>query len=311
MTAAWRVGPIVVLLTCSAAMLPLRSWVDATIPDESHGEEDVYVTDGKRAKLLAVGYDSLLSDVYWVRAIQFFGRRVLVDKTVLSRPEGRLDQLYPLIDVSTTLDPRTVAPYRFGGFFVHDYVDKALGRHILEKGVRANPDTWRLYQDLAFLYWSDGDCETASRLYAEGGARPGAPAWMTQMAAFIPSRCGRVDLTVELLARQYESTEDPRVREELGEQLAAYRAVSEVQYLSGAVAAFKERAGGYPASLAQLVRSLRPAAGAPNLRLSPAGAPLDPHGVPYRYDPSTGVVDTDPASLTLPSIDATTPSGAR
>jgi hypothetical protein len=306
-----RAIPVLVLVACAAAMVPLRTWTDHVSAEDASDDVEIYVTNGERVKLMALGYDSLLADVYWMRAIQFFGRRVLADKTVLDDPRGRLDELYPLIDVSTTLDPRSIKPYRFGAFFVHDYVDAQRGREILSKGIRANPDSWRLYQDLAFLYWSDGDCDTASRLYAEGGAVAGAPMWMREMAAIIPTMCGRPDVTVELLRRQYDSTDDPRIREQLAKLATEYEALVEVLALEDAVVASREREGRNPKSLAALVRDLATRQNAPRLRVDRDGNPLDPNGAPYRYDASSGSVTTDPSSVKLPAAGRSRPGAAQ
>jgi hypothetical protein len=311
MSAVKRYLPFLVLAACAAALFPLQAWIDSRVPSDRAAEDALYLSRGESVKSLAIGYDSLLADVYWMRAIQFFGSRVLSDRTVLNNPGGRLDLLYPLLDVATTLDPHAIPPYRFGGFFVHDYVNRDRGRALLEKGVRNNPDDYRLYQDLAYLAWTDGDCATASRFYDEGSAAPNAPAWMKPLGAAILARCGQPDLAYEMLARQYESTDDPRVREELALDIKRFRAVNEVNYLHSAAAAFREQTGAFPTSLAQLVRVLRPQQGAPPLRLGPGGAPLDPDGNPYVYNPATGEVSTDPKSADLPNLRATVAPGAQ
>ena len=61
----------------------------------------------------ALGFDAILADVYWIRAIQHFGGT--------RRSEGgdkSYKQLYPLLDLTTTLDPRFTIAYRFGAIFL-------------------------------------------------------------------------------------------------------------------------------------------------------------------------------------------------
>lgn len=300
MSGPMRALPIAVAVAFAAALFPLQRWMDARVPGDREAEELLYVSKGESVKALALGYESLLADLYWMRTIQFFGRKVIDDPKVLGDARGRLDLMYPLLDVATTLDPKDIAPYRFGGFFVHDYVDKALGKALLEKGVRNNPEDFRLYADLAYLYWNDGDCETASRLYAQGADVPGAPEWMRELSSRIPVRCGRADLTYEMLSRQYEASDDPRVREKLFAEIKEFRALAEVEYLRGAVEAFRQQFGKRPSSLAELMRALGPQPDAPVLRLTRGGTPLDPDGVPYAYDPATGEVTTGPGGTYLP-----------
>jgi hypothetical protein len=283
-------------------------WIDASPAARGPESELLDLSRPQAVKAISVGYDSLLADVYWARAIQYFGNKVLDNPRIVNTRTSELPLLYPLLDTATTLDPRLIQAYRFGGFFVHDYVDPVLGQKLLLKGIENNPNDARLYQDLAFLYWSNGDCESASRTYAEGAKIPGAPPWMKEMSAIILARCGRADLTAELLRRQYESTDDPRIRERLATLLEPYVALSDVTFLNRAVAAYHERFGSYPRSLADMLRALTKHPGGPQLRLDANGTPVDPKGVPYRYDPSTGTVTTDPKSVALPR---TAPEGPK
>ena len=49
---------------------------------------------------LAVGYNAIWADIYWIRAVQYYGG------TKLSVDEKKnYDQLYPLLDITTSLDP--------------------------------------------------------------------------------------------------------------------------------------------------------------------------------------------------------------
>ena len=51
----------------------------------------------------ALSYDAVLADVYWIRALQHFGRRA----PEANPRTGSYDLLYPLLDLTTTLDPRS------------------------------------------------------------------------------------------------------------------------------------------------------------------------------------------------------------
>ena len=47
----------------------------------------------------SLGYDGLMADIYWTRAVQYFGRRHLT-----SREDYNL--LAPLLEITTALDPK-------------------------------------------------------------------------------------------------------------------------------------------------------------------------------------------------------------
>src|SRR5262245_12248229 len=50
---------------------------------------------------LTLGFNSIWADVYWIRAVQYFGGTRLAKD-----PQNNYEQLYPLLDITTTLDPR-------------------------------------------------------------------------------------------------------------------------------------------------------------------------------------------------------------
>ena len=91
---------------------------------------------------LSLGFNDLWADVYWIRAVQFFGG------TRLSKDETKnYDRLYPLLDITTTLDPRFNIAYRLGAILLAEgsgagSTDQAIA--LLEKGMREMPEKWQV-----------------------------------------------------------------------------------------------------------------------------------------------------------------------
>src|ERR687896_1986324 len=106
----------------------------------------------------ALGFDALVADVYWIRAVVYYGgvRRAL-------DPRKTYDLLYPLLDITTSLDPDFLLAYRMGAIFLSEPYPGGAGRPdlavaLLEKGTRARPDAWQLPHDIGFVYfWSHRD----------------------------------------------------------------------------------------------------------------------------------------------------------
>ena len=73
----------------------------------------LYIPDGEVLDRMALSFDVLLADVYWIRAIQHYG-----GTRQSEGEEKNYDLLGPLLDVATTLDPRFNAAYRFGAIFL-------------------------------------------------------------------------------------------------------------------------------------------------------------------------------------------------
>jgi len=286
-----------------ALIVPLQHWTDAHSATALVEDEALYLSNGDQVKRLAFGYDALLADVYWMRAIQHFGEKALANRNPANPTRTPPLLLYPLLDVTTTLDPQYIEPYRFGGFFLADFVDRKLAVSLIEKGIAANPDNLSLRLDLGFLYWSTGDCEAASEAYAGGGRIPGAAPWVAQMSAIVLAECGKRDFALRMLQSMYDSTDDPRVREEIEARMKGYIALGEIDALDQAVAVYESRFGAPPQNLELLVRAVRiPETGGVRIRVNASGQPVDPNGEPYVYDPSTRAITTNPESIVLPTI---------
>ena len=121
----------------------------------------------KRASL---GYDGLLADIYWTRAVQYFG-----DRHYMLRDNYNL--LAPLLEITTQLDPHLVVAYEFGSSFLRPPRPTARANpsarlSLMEYGIRNNPDDWRLYYDLGFVYYTElKDYAKAAEAFARGSQR--------------------------------------------------------------------------------------------------------------------------------------------
>src|SRR5258708_31582566 len=74
--------------------------------DAMHQEQDeVLVRSPKLLKLATLEYATLAADIYWTRAVQYYGGKRLGQDT-------NLESLWPLLDAATTLGPQFLPPYR-------------------------------------------------------------------------------------------------------------------------------------------------------------------------------------------------------
>ena len=83
----------------------------------------LYVRSPEAMRRLALSYDSLLADIYWIRAVQHYGGTRLS-----SDPDKRYDLLYPLLDLATSLDPRFNIAYYYGSTFLAEAPPGGPGR---------------------------------------------------------------------------------------------------------------------------------------------------------------------------------------
>ena len=238
---------------------------------------------------LVLAFDALAADVYWIRAVQYYGG------TKLSKAKDKnYDLLFPLLDMTTTLDPRFTIAYRFGAILLSEPMPNGpqrpdLAISLLEKGIRRTPDRWEYYHDAGFVeYWWRQDNEKAAAWFLRASKVPGSPEWLPQLAATVLAEAGARDSARDLWIRMAESDQEwMRQAAERGlMRLDAERAVGELQAI---VNRFYDDAGRFPASWVELVRGGRV-----------RGIPLDPSGAPYVLDPVSGGVDVAPASPLYP-----------
>jgi tetratricopeptide (TPR) repeat protein len=284
------------LLVCLGLSLPLQRWIDARRGSSAVVEDALYISSGKTLKRMSLGFDGLMADLYWLRTIQYFGRKAQQVKGVrnISDVSGwHLDLLEPLLNITTELDPHYLAAYRFGALFLPD-IDPEGAVRFVERAIRENPNEWRLYQDLGYIYWKQGRFREASETYARGSGVPGAPTWMKTMSANMLAKGGDRETARAMFKQIYEHSDDDYSRQMSLTRLKSLRADDEIAFLNKLAADYRERRSACPESLGGLIRSLSPAVfeqmTKAGLRFDERKAPLDPDGFAYDYNAPTCMV---------------------
>jgi hypothetical protein len=248
----------------------------------------LYVQSPAALQRLALSYDSIVADVYWIRAIQLYG-----DTRLGKSSDESYALLYPLLELTTTLDPYFDVAYQFGGLFLAERPPGGPGRPdlaitLLERGIQVQPDDWRLYQAVGFVhYWSYRDYAKAAGWFSRAARLPGAPVWMEPLAAVTLAEGGNRRSSRLLWQQIQQTATDDWFLGEAKRRLMQLDAMDQIELLQKVVGAFSEKNGRPPADWAELAR-------AGYVR----GAMVDPHGEPYRLEGSA--VSLDPKSRLLP-----------
>src|SRR5271168_2890498 len=113
--------------------------IDRT-PRTSVAQEALYLRSSKVLRRLSLGYTGLLADIYWTRAVQYFGEQHHAGSS-----DYRL--LSPLLEVTTELDPRLLPAYQFGANFLGPKPPDGAGMPgeaiaLMKYGIAHNPDQW-------------------------------------------------------------------------------------------------------------------------------------------------------------------------
>ena len=267
----WNAIVGVPLLFALIALLQVR--IDAQTRSVAQQKQEMLLRSGRLLRKLSLGYDSLLSDIYWTRAVQYYGARV-------GTPQANFELLWPMLDLATTLDPKLMAAYRFGAIFLSETGDGGAGRTdlavlLIKRGIAANPDQWRLDTDLGFLYyWRLQDYADAAAAYLEASKNPQAPAWAKLMAARVAAKGGSFETSRAIWFQLYDSTSDPNIRRKATEQLRGLRAREDQMQLDELAKQYQKSYRRLPVSTKELLE-----AGLLN------GIPVDPDGFPYVFGP--------------------------
>jgi hypothetical protein len=265
------------IVAVAVALQVIRDRVFARTPVDA---QVLYVSNPEVMRRAALSYDALLADVYWIRALQHYGGERL-------KPEStrRFDLLFPLLDLTTTLDPRFTVAYRFGAIFLAEPRPAGAGQpeagiNLLKKGVAFQPGHWDYYHDIGFIYyWHLGNYQQAAEWFRRGGELPGAPFWLKTYAGVMLTRGGDREASRALWTHMSQSEESDWVRTMAQLRLAQLDALDQIDVLKKLVGDFTARTGRRAESWEQL------AAGG-----ALGGIPVDPAGFPYSLDPRTGQI---------------------
>ena len=308
---------VIVAVALLAAAVQVQAVRELRYPDPPAVDDQLLLKSGPALRRMSGAFAPLAADVYWIRAIQYYGgtKRKLAYLGIIpgvtppsahgERPNDYAE-LHPMLDVVTSLDPRFNIAYRFGAVFLAEAYPSGPGRpdlaiRLLEKGLSDRPDKWEYMQDIGFVhYWYLHDHKGAAAWFNRAASTPGAPWWLRSLAATTLAQGGDRQSSRIMWEAIHQSAEVDWMRRDAERRLLQLRALDEIDLVQAAVDRFVAATGTPPASWQAL-------ASAENWR----GAPVDPTGTPYVMDENARVtidrssplfpLPIEPASVTPPS----------
>jgi tetratricopeptide (TPR) repeat protein len=277
---------LLIIVAVLPSLYPLLRSIDRQLGSgQSQREELIFLPSEAKFSRTSGGYSGLLAAIYWTRAVQYYGRHRLAHAKEFSL-------LGTLLDIATSLDPHLLIAYRFGSLFLAGKPPEGAGDpqraiYLLERGIVNNPDYWRLWEDLGFIYyWDMKDYAHAARAFEAGSERPGALPWMRVLAASVAAQGGEIQSSRILWSEIARSAGNDSIRRSAEAHLTALNALEALKKLDGLLEAYQQKEGREARSMQDLVvAGYLP------------GIPLDPTGVPFdlgrdgraALDPKTGV----------------------
>ena len=275
---------MLVLLTAAAMSVFLLNTIDR-FNSQPQAQQTLYIRSAKALRRMSLGYSGLLADIYWTRAVQYFGAQ---------HSQGSQDfhLLLPLLQVTTELDPRLLPPYQLGANFLSPKPPNGAGLpdealKLLQFGIAQNPNEWRLYYDLGFLYFTEfKDYAKAADAFHAGAQLPNTHEYMHVLAARMAQHAGEFDTARMLWYTAYQSSNQPDIKHNAAEHLIALQVDETVTHLEELVEKYRQQTGHVPASIGDLQR-------AGYIR----NIPRDPSGKPYKLMPDGSIEVQDPEML--------------
>ncbi len=285
--------PALVVTAALAAVFALSGFLEKNRPQLPKSYEDSDLSmQGKRLKGYALGSEGLIADWYWILSLQYIGKKIVENKEAdiniddLRSLNPRL--LYPYLDNATDLEPKFYAAYSYGAI-VLPAIDPQKAIELTEKGIAANPEKWRLYQYLGYIYWHERNYEKAAETYDRGSMIAGAPPFMREMAAAMKTKGGSRDTARAMYSQMLAEAEDEQSKRNAQLRLFEIDSLEETEAVNEVLAGLKNSNGkcvpNINAAFPQL-RSVQLPQGR-DLRIDRSGSLVDPTGVPYKFDPET------------------------
>jgi len=268
----WVAG--LLILAGFAGIWRLQHRIDATLASARVEQDQLTLRSPAALKRISLEYAPLMAALYWTRVVQYYGEKHRLHQT-------NLELLWPLLDITTTLDPQIIPAYRFGSTFLAQKPPAGAGQpdravQLLQRGIAANPDEWRLYQDLGNVYYFDlHDYSKAAAAFTEGSKNPNSYIWMKTMAAKIAAEGASPETSYFLWQQIYETTKDPQIKKNAEEHLILMRAQLDIKAIDQISDQYEQRTGHRATRMVELIE-------AGLIR----GIPRDPAGFPYVLDES-------------------------
>jgi tetratricopeptide (TPR) repeat protein len=259
------------LFLLCAGIVSLKLAVERIPRKKIPGASIIYIPSGKYLKYATFGYSSLVSDLVYIWAIQYYTTYTIVD---------RFQNLEHIFSIIAELDPRFTDPYEIGALIaVNEARDLELAYKILDLGLAKNPDQWIFPFEAGHYAQRARDYETARKYYERAMTIPGAPDIAKRLYAAAGFKVMDLEESWKTWLEIFNTAADKRTKKIAGKHLYQVKAAMDINLLKEAIRRFRERYQRLPAGLNELVR----------FRIVQS-LPRDLDDKDYIYDPKTGEI---------------------
>jgi len=236
------------LILSSCLFMGLKLKLDQLPRKRIPGSSIIYVPSSKYLKYAALGHSSLLADMVYIWAIQYYSDYSISDRF------AHLDHIFSIIN---ELDCRYLDPYEIGAIIaVFEAKDVDLALKLLDRGLGKNPNQWIFpFEAGHYAQMLLKDYELARSYYKKTMEIEGAPPIAQRLYADASFKIMDYKTAWENWLEIFQTTDDKRIKQIASNHLYQVKAAQDIKNLQEAIMKFKERYGRNPHRLTELVRS--------------------------------------------------------
>jgi hypothetical protein len=227
------------------------------------------------AKVVSLGFNALAADLYFLRALQYFGNA--------ANYQANYEYLAPLVNLVAELDPRFSEPLLWGGVAVtknlgkETWVNVAESTRLLRKGADRFPDDYRFHMYLAYnlMVFAHDYLGAADELRRAIPLR-GAPTYLAPLVSRLYSTAGDLEAAETFSEALAQESVDPGLQEVMRGRILDVQTERILRQLDAGADEYQRRYGARPRTVLELVST----GIIPTLPVDPRGGELyvDPDG---------------------------------
>ncbi|SEA64816.1 hypothetical protein SAMN05660420_02704 [Desulfuromusa kysingii] len=275
---------IVILVGCFSIVV----WLNAAVHDVRSKQISAEMSDIGRVPASVLVASSLefkgaMANMMFLNASNFIGRKLMEQSKTL--PE-EWHQFYLLLDRITTLDGSFLDPYVFAEMMLAwqaQMYDEA--NMLLEKGIKARPDDWRLPYYIGFNhFFFKKDFVQGANYIKQAAAIDGSPPYFPNLASRLAFYGSRSKTALLFLEEMLVQNKQIKMSSELEKRLVALQGAAQ---LEDAAFLFMQQQGRKATSIDELVQNG-----------FVESIPTEPYGGQWRLHPN-GRVDSSSNFITV------------
>lgn len=202
--------------------------------------------DGKALRVLSLGFERLVADLFWLRTVYYVGTDAAARA---GYPDAeRLSHL--VTDVDPAFHSVYVLMAGVLGSLRHD-TDAAIG--LLEKGTE-HSEYWRIYFLLGFHHFMEKEDYAEGARWIQAAAERGGPTYLPLLASRLHAQAGDPRTAMVFIEARLQHEENLQIRADLERRYRDLWITRDLRLIDAAIDRYREAHGPAPADVATLVR---------------------------------------------------------